>query len=285
MTTDAPAIPAYSASARWEGNAEFWVRIIREHRDRYRTELTDEAVLSAIGACDGLDVLDVGCGEGYMTRILAARGARQVTGVDRSPALIDAARSASAGLHTAHFAEADVADLTFDNASFDLALANHLFNDLPDVAGPVSELARVLRPGGRLVILMLHPCFYGYRAERQEIRRSLPVADYFAARVIEQRFKVDGIVSPNPTITWVRPLEAYTGAITSSELCITELAEPHPSDAQLASSPWWRENFPRPLFLLITARKGGYGASSSEISAKLTGTSDGTPDPARTNRK
>ncbi len=255
MTTGAPAIPAHTAPSRWEGNAEFWVRIIRERRDRYRTELTDEAALTAIGACGGLDVLDAGCGEGYMTRLLAERGARRVTGADKSPALIAAARAASAGLPAAHFTEADVADLPFGSESFDLALVNHLLNDLPDIVGPVSELVRVLRPGGRLVILMLHPCFYGHRAERQEIRRPLPVADYFAPRVIEQRFEVDGIVSPDPTVTWVRPLETYTKAITGSGLRITSLAEPHPSDAQLAESRWWRENFPRPLFLLITARK------------------------------
>lgn len=255
MTTDAPAIPARSTPSRWEGNAEFWIRIIREHRDRYRTELTDEAVLAAIGSCDGLDVLDAGCGEGYMTRILADRRARQVTGADKSPALISAARTASHGVAAVHFTEADVASLPFDGASFDLALANHLFNDLPDITGPVGELTRVLRPGGRLVTLMLHPCFYGHRAERQEIRRSLAVADYFAPRVIEQRFEVDGIVSPDPTVTWVRPLETYAKAITGSGLCITGLIEPHPSDAQLTKSQWWRENFPRPLFLLITARK------------------------------
>jgi SAM-dependent methyltransferase len=257
MTTDAPTVPASAAPSHWEGNAEFWIRIIRERRDRYRTELTDQAVLAAIGDYVGLDVLDAGCGEGYMARLLARHGARQVMGADKSPALIAAARAASAGVPAVRFAEADVADLPFDSASFDLALANHLFNDLPDITGPVGELARVLRPGGRLVILMLHPCFYGHRAERQEIRRSLPVADYFAARVIEQRFEVDGIVSPDPTVTWVRPLEIYTKAITGSGLCITSLTEPHPSDTQLAESQWWRENFPRPLFLLMTARKNG----------------------------
>jgi SAM-dependent methyltransferase len=231
------------------------MRIIREHRDRYRTELTNDAVFAATGSCEDLDVLDVGCGEGYMTRDIARRGARQVTGVDRSSALIAAARAASAGQPGIRFNEADAAALPFGEACFDMTVANHVFNDLPDITGPVGELARVLRPGGRLVVLMLHPCFYGHRAERQAIRRSLPVADYFAPRAIEQHFLVDGITSPAPTTTWVRPLEAYTEAITSSGLCITALREPHPTDAQLAGSQWWRENFPRPLFLLMTARK------------------------------
>ena len=255
--TEAPALPVPSASARWESNAEFWVRIIRGRHDRYRTEMTDAAVLVAAGPCHGLDVLDAGCGEGYLTREIARRGARQVTGVDKSPALIAAARAGSADEPAARYREADLADLPFGSASFDLAVVNHVLNDLADIVAPVAELARVLRPGGRLVILMLHPCFYGYRAERQEIRRTLPVADYFAPRVIEQRFEVDGIVSPDATVTWVRPLETYTEAITGSGLCITGLTEPHPSGAQLAASEWWRENFPRPLFLLITARKAG----------------------------
>jgi len=257
LVTNAPATtaPATDASARWEDNAEFWVRIIREHRDRYRTELTDQAVFAAAGSCQGLDVLDVGCGEGYMTREIARRGARQATGIDKSPALIAAARSGSAGQQGIRFGEADAAALPFGESSYDMAVANHVLNDLPDITGPVGELARVLRPGGRLVALMLHPCFYGHRAERQAIRRSLPVADYFAPRAIEQHFEVDGITSPAPTTTWVRPLEAYTEAITCSDLRITSLTEPHPSDAQLAASQWWRENFPRPLFLLITARK------------------------------
>jgi SAM-dependent methyltransferase len=162
----------------------------------------------------------------------------------------------SAGQAAARFSEADLADLPVSDASFDLAVVNHVLNDLPDITAPVGELARVLRPGGRLLILMLHPYFYGDRAERQAIRRSLPVADYFAPRVIEQRFEVDGIVSPDPTVTWVRPLEAYAEAITGAGLCLTCLTEPHPSDVQLAASQWWRENSARPLFLLITARRG-----------------------------
>jgi 2-polyprenyl-3-methyl-5-hydroxy-6-metoxy-1,4-benzoquinol methylase len=65
MTTDATIVPTSSAPSHWEGNAGFWIRIIREQRDRYRTELTDQAVLAAIGDCADLDVLDAGCGEGY----------------------------------------------------------------------------------------------------------------------------------------------------------------------------------------------------------------------------
>ena len=61
---------------RYDANASFWVQIIREHRDRYRNEVTDPAMLHAIGEPAGLDVLDAGCagclGEG-LEIVLARR--------------------------------------------------------------------------------------------------------------------------------------------------------------------------------------------------------------------
>lgn len=55
----------------YASNADFWVRIIREQLDRYRTDLTDAAVLAALGDVAGRRVLDGGCGEGYMQCHLA----------------------------------------------------------------------------------------------------------------------------------------------------------------------------------------------------------------------
>jgi 2-polyprenyl-3-methyl-5-hydroxy-6-metoxy-1,4-benzoquinol methylase len=115
--TEAAAVSSPAADW-WEGNSDFWVRIIREHRDRHRTELTDQAMLSAIGFCEGLDVLDAGCGEGYLTREIAGRGARQVTGVDKSAALIAAARAAAQEHRAARFHQADMATLSYPCGGF-----------------------------------------------------------------------------------------------------------------------------------------------------------------------
>lgn len=248
--TEAPTIIAQSG---WDANAEFWVTIIREQRDRYRTELTDDAVLAAIGDCSGADVLDAGCGEGYMARELGRRGARRVEGIDASARLISAAQGVP--VPGVSFSEGDIADLPFSDGSFDLAVANHLLNDLPDVTGPVRELVRVLRPGGRIVALMLHPCFYGYRAETTPLNDLPAVDEYFVPRAVEQTFEVGGLTSPATSVSWVRPLETYTNVLTGSGLRIVALTEPHPSPQQVASSQWWRDNFPRPLFMLLTAEK------------------------------
>jgi SAM-dependent methyltransferase len=245
MTTTTGPAAAYSP------NAGFWVAIIRDNRDRYRTELTNAAMLDAVGDVASADVLDAGCGEGYMSRLLAGRGARPI-GVDICPELVQAAREqASAdGLDIA-YEVADVAALSLADETVDLVVANHLLNDLQDPEPDVAELARVLRPGGRLAAILLHPCFYGVRGV---ISESDP-AGYFRARPIEQHFLVDGLCSPAPAVSWARPLQDHIRILTDAGLVITGMSEPRPTDEQLAENPWWRANFRYPLFLLVQASK------------------------------
>lgn len=140
---------------RWQANSEYWVKVIRERRDRYRTEVTDPALLDAVGPCEGLRVLDAGCGEGYLARELAARGA-EVVGADSCRGLVTAAATAG---HPgpAAFTCASVDALPLRDEAFDLVVCNHLFSHLPDPASAIGEFARVLRRGGRLVIFTLHP--------------------------------------------------------------------------------------------------------------------------------
>jgi SAM-dependent methyltransferase len=214
--------------------------------------LTDDAVLNAVGPCEGLDVLDAGCGEGYMGRLLAERGAR-VVGADISDSLLAAARAhGDAERLGLRYTVASLEDLPEPDDSFDLVVCNHVLSDVSDPGRALTELGRVLRPGGRLIALMLHPCFYTAHAER-DASGSIPVATYFTERTISQPFMVAGIESPDEVHMNFRPLEFYASALTGAGFLISGLAEPHPPAQQLESDEWWRQNFKKPLFLLITA--------------------------------
>jgi ubiquinone/menaquinone biosynthesis C-methylase UbiE len=89
-------------------------------------------------------------------------------------------------------------------------VAANLRGNLHDPSKPISEFARVLRNGGRLVILMLHPCFYNKHAERDQSTNGIIAASYFETRNVEQAFEVDGLTSPVANTAWFRPLEFYT---------------------------------------------------------------------------
>ena len=100
-----------------------------------------------------LDAFDAGCGTGFLSLELAARGHR-VTGVDFAPAMLALARRKAAAQGLAiRFEEGDAENLPFAPGSFDLAISRHVLWTLPHPEAAVDEWIRVLRPGGRLVVV------------------------------------------------------------------------------------------------------------------------------------
>jgi ubiquinone/menaquinone biosynthesis C-methylase UbiE len=100
-----------------------------------------------------LDALDAGCGTGFLSFELAGRGHR-VTGVDFAPGMIaEARRKATERALPVRFEEGDAEQLPFPAASFDLVISRHVLWTLPHPEAAIDEWKRVLRPGGRLVIV------------------------------------------------------------------------------------------------------------------------------------
>jgi len=107
----------------------------------------------ALAGRGSLEALDAGCGTGFLSFELAARGHR-VTGVDFAPAMLAEARRKAAERNVSvRFEEADAEHLPFPGASFDLAISRHVLWTLPHPEAAIDEWIRVLRPGGRLVVV------------------------------------------------------------------------------------------------------------------------------------
>jgi ArsR family transcriptional regulator len=107
-----------------------------------------------IGLADLGDVLDAGAGDGATAQLLAPR-ARSITCIDVSDTLIDAARVRLAGHANVRAEVADLHALPFADASFDQILLLNVLTHLRAPARALAELARVLRPGGRLALVTL----------------------------------------------------------------------------------------------------------------------------------
>lgn len=114
-------------------------------------EIEQATVLSLLPDVRGLTVLDAGCGTGRYVCELTARGAVTI-GIDLSEPML-----AQAKLISARIARADVRALPFETMSIDLVVCGLALGDVEDLGLGVSEVARVLCPGGRVIYSVVHP--------------------------------------------------------------------------------------------------------------------------------
>ena len=154
MTPDRHDVVKQQVAAHWERRAphfdEDFGHSIRTPAERAAWDRILDLVLPVRGA---LDTLDAGCGTGFLALELAARGHR-VTAVDFAPAMLaEARRKAAQHGASIRFEEADAEQLAFAPGSFDLAISRHLLWTLPHPEAAIDEWIRVLRPGGRLVVV------------------------------------------------------------------------------------------------------------------------------------
>ncbi len=127
-------------------------RILAVGRDR----AWRRAAAVAVGPCEGADVLDVACGTGALAGQFVAMGAGRVVGVDFAPEMLAVAREKYAG-SAIDWVEADALNLPLDDRTFDVVSIGFGLRNLASAADGLAEMYRVLRPGGRIVVLEFAP--------------------------------------------------------------------------------------------------------------------------------
>jgi SAM-dependent methyltransferase len=140
-------------------------------------------LLRLLGPVAGQQILEIACGHGRISRELARRGAR-VTGADISQALIAKARAAEEAEPLGiRYLGADAAGPGLlagtgrpDQAAFDAVVCSFGLSDIDDLDGVIGNVRRRLRPGGRFVCSLLHPCFPGGPAFPGPGRPAAPTA-------------------------------------------------------------------------------------------------------------
>jgi SAM-dependent methyltransferase len=203
----------------WETQARNWIAWVREPNFdsywHYRADFFD------LVPAPGRATLDFGCGEGRVSRDLAARGHR-VTSVDASPTLLEAARQADPD---GEYVLGDTAALPFEDGAFDLAIAYNVLMDVDDLAGSVREAARVLAPRGRLCLSITHPMNDAGRFEGTGADAALVIdRSYFERHRVADEVEREGMRMVFHG--WTNPLEAYTRALEDAGLLIEALREP-----------------------------------------------------------
>jgi ubiquinone/menaquinone biosynthesis C-methylase UbiE len=156
---EAHVVDHHQVGQFWEGNAEVWAKLSRLGYNVSRDEITLPAFLALLPEVTGLSGLDIGCGEGHSTRLLARWGAR-MTAVDIAPTFIHLAREQEEreplGID---YRVASALELPFPDRAFAFLVAFMSLMDIPDLGGALRDSFRVLQPGGCLQLAITHPCF------------------------------------------------------------------------------------------------------------------------------
>jgi ubiquinone/menaquinone biosynthesis C-methylase UbiE len=233
-------IDSSEARESWEQNANEWITL--RAQDSNRRFIVDPALWSLLGDVSGLSVLDAGCGNGYLTRILATKGANAV-GIDYSKTFIKYCRKSEEEMNLGcKFYEASITKMNdFKSQSFDLVVSNIVMVDVLDYKTAFKEIARVLKDDGRFIWSNVHPVF-GRTAGAINVRlpRDSPRNESRYLKMIDRYYDSGGellIWMTKPIWQFIRTLEEYSKALKNAGFVISQILEPRPTPEAIQQNP------------------------------------------------
>ncbi|MEA2572961.1 MAG: hypothetical protein QOH93_259 [Chloroflexia bacterium] len=254
--------PRRASPTSWDAVAHWYDNWVGEEGSEHHREVVVPTLLALLDPQPGESVLDIGCGQGVLAPYVAKARARY-TGVDASPRLIEMARRRHG--KDGRFLLGDAHNLSgiqvlkeggYDAVTFLLSL-----QDMDPLESVLASAVWALKPGGRLVALLIHPAFriprqsgWGWDEGRKlQYRR----VDRYLTPLLVPIKRLDG---SRPTHSFHRPVSAYINAMSACGLVVDNMLEvpAHKVKAPRAGDDKAAELARReiPLFLGLRARKG-----------------------------
>ena len=244
----------------WSGVASTYLDFLKSEDDQLRRELLDPILLNLLKP-RGKTILDLGCGEGYFTRVLKAAGATRVVGADISPDLVKSAEEQDV------LGEYQIYDIVsappFSPPTFDAAVAHMVMMDVSDINAAYQKLSEFLASSGRLIVSIVNP-YYAFPvgqwlpATEQPCMGSysydLYITNYYGSRVVQKTLGSCTQAVPH----FHRQLSDYINVAAKHGLILSALLEP-------PISPQLHQRFAKlnlaqalarvPLFLILAFHK------------------------------
>ncbi len=253
----APVAPKTSS---WGGVATWYDTHLEESKDTYQEAVIAPNLTRVLEIKKGMKILDLACGQGYFSRIFFGRGA-EVVGADISPELISAAQKRSPKItfhatpaHKLGFAQGE----TFHVVTIVLAIQN-----IENMQEVFTEAWRVLKPGGRLVLVMNHPVFRNPKATHWVYDKDNNVQYRRVDKYLSQSTSVidmhPGKTTKESTLSYHRSLQDFFKALTKSKFMVSRLEEWISHKKSQEGPRQKAEDIARkeiPLFMMIEAVKG-----------------------------
>lgn len=262
-----------SKDTSWDKVAGWYDELLEESPDSFQAKVILPNLLRTLnisparvvlaGNSEKIKIIDIACGQGYFSRALAAVGA-EVAGADISSELITKAKERSPKTIDFHVAPAD--KLTFaKNASFDAAVIILSIQNIENFSGALSEAARVLKPKGRLILVLNHPAFRvpqrsSWDWDSKKGKQNRRIEAYL------KEYKVEIDMTPGEkdktkkkrTTSFHRPLQSYFKSLANTGFAVTgleEWASHKKSQKGPRSAEEDRTRKEIPMFLMLEATK------------------------------
>jgi len=237
----------------WNKSADAWLDFVRTGKDHCRYYMNNPGMFKLLGNIRRKKILDLACGEGYNSRIMAKKGA-EVISVDFSKNqikhAIEAEKINKLGIK---YYVCNAADLRcFKEKAFDIVACFMALQDMDNYNKAIAEVRRVLKRNGRFVFTIPHPCFEKtiyrdgkfYRDERYFKNKSYII--YWKMKRLTKHFK---------TTSFHRTLTEYSNVLYNAGFVILRLSEPKPTEKGLQVHPNLKEQLIFPQSIVIEAIK------------------------------
>jgi 2-polyprenyl-3-methyl-5-hydroxy-6-metoxy-1,4-benzoquinol methylase len=252
----------------WNQNAAFWDSIIGDAGNRFHRAIVEPATLNLLALQAGESVLEIACGNGAFARKMAQFGVHVVAS-DFSINLLERAKTRT-GDHQIEYVLIDATDeeqlLALGERRFDAAVCNMALMDMPAIDPLFAALSHLLKPGGRFVFSVQHPCFNSNAATKMvELGdRNGELVTIYAIKVSKYLTPLTergiGIVGqPSPHYLFHRPISLLFNAGFRSGFVLDGLEEP-PDPADPNDSKWsaWSNYKETPPALVARLRLGSH---------------------------
>ena len=218
----------------WGNVAKWYDDLLESDADSYQEKVILPNLIRLVDPKKGMTILDLACGQGFFSRTLNEKGAK-VIGCDVSKELIELAKKNSSSEIAYYVSPANNLSFVAENATkfqFDAAIIILALQNIEDMVGTLSECARVLKPGGRLFVVLNHPAFRipGRSSWQwdQDLNKQYRRLDGYMSDEIS---KID--MNPGETnkadkkftVSIHRPLQAYFKALEKTGFVVKRLEE------------------------------------------------------------
>ncbi|MDE0581316.1 MAG: class I SAM-dependent methyltransferase [bacterium] len=235
----------------WERHAGWWQALCTDGADPEYAELIVPLAAELLAGYDR--VLDVGAGEGQLSRLAAGGGASLAVGIDPTRAQVgEAARRGGGPAYVRGRAEA----LPLAARSFDAAVACLVFEHIEAMDTAVAEAARILRDGGRFLLFLNHPLLQTPDSGWIDDHVLDPPEHYWRIGAYLRESVMIEEVQKDVFLPFVhRPLSRYVNALRDAGLTIDRMLEPAPPSGFLAAAPEYPQAESIPRLLVLVCRK------------------------------